>query len=221
MPPSPYASQPGTYGRDGPDSANGGSSGGKFACNEPCHSSSKAIARMHDAVKGESCFDCHRAGENLMTGGGAKKSPQELSERKANDPACSRCHAADGAKPTSAPRRAKEVGGLFCPKCGISVDPRRGGCGKCGGRAVRDGGGWRCTKCGPLVDVDEIARISKERPSNEVCLKCHPKDDALRKKHVQVRAVEADGWRDQISNCLSCHTSHNDCGGCHFGAGKK
>lgn len=227
-PPSPYSSGAGAYGRGGGSSASGSSGGGSFACNEPCHSSNKAIVNMHDAVKSENCLNCHSQGENLMSGGGAKKSTQELAERKVSDPNCSRCHGADAAKKPSGASagarvtaRAKKVGGLFCPKCGTSVDPQRGSCGKCGGKIVKDRNGWRCTACGSLVDVDEIARISKEKPSNEVCLKCHPKDDELKHKHVQVRAVEGDGWKNQISNCLSCHTSHKDCGGCHFGSGKK
>ncbi|MCL5291947.1 MAG: hypothetical protein M1548_05380 [Actinobacteria bacterium] len=197
----------------------------KFSCNEPCHSKNQAIVRMHDATRRKGCMNCHRPGENLIGGGAAKSSAEELAGRKASDPNCIDCHKTGGLASQSASVKgrivpAKRVGGLFCPKCAVSINPaENAACGKCGGRITRLNGGWRCSICGPLVDVDEIVKLSREKPSNEVCALCHRKDDELKVEHIKVASGE--NWADQITNCLGCHKSHDKCSGCHFGPNKQ
>ena len=61
-----------------------------FECHE-CHSKNPAMVRMHTAVQGRGCFDCHRIGEKLM-GKGQPKDHASLLKRQGNDPLCVECH---------------------------------------------------------------------------------------------------------------------------------
>jgi len=56
-----------------------------------CHSKNPAMVRMHKAVQGRGCFDCHRVGEKLM-GKGQPKDPESLRKRRVSDPLCVECH---------------------------------------------------------------------------------------------------------------------------------
>jgi hypothetical protein len=61
-----------------------------FECNE-CHSKNPKMVKMHEALRGRNCFDCHRIGEKLM-GKSARKDPAAQMARRASDPACVGCH---------------------------------------------------------------------------------------------------------------------------------
>ena len=61
-----------------------------FQCNE-CHSKNPAMVRMHKAVQGRGCFDCHSIGEKLMGKGVPKDKAAQL-QRRATDPLCVECH---------------------------------------------------------------------------------------------------------------------------------
>ncbi len=61
-----------------------------FQCNE-CHSKNPAMVKMHKALKGRGCFDCHKVGQKLM-GKGEPKDLSSLLARRGNDPLCVECH---------------------------------------------------------------------------------------------------------------------------------
>lgn len=61
-----------------------------FQCNE-CHSKNPAMVRMHEALRGRGCFDCHKVGEKLM-GKGQPKDRNSLLQRRGSDPLCVECH---------------------------------------------------------------------------------------------------------------------------------
>ena len=61
-----------------------------FECKE-CHSKNPAMVKMHNALKGRNCFDCHKIGENLM-GKGLPKDKQSQMKRMVSDPLCTECH---------------------------------------------------------------------------------------------------------------------------------
>jgi hypothetical protein len=61
-----------------------------FQCNE-CHSKNPAMVRMHEALRGRGCFDCHKVGQKLM-GKGQPKDLGSLLARRSNDPLCVECH---------------------------------------------------------------------------------------------------------------------------------
>ncbi|MCM2358527.1 MAG: cytochrome c3 family protein [Geobacteraceae bacterium] len=61
-----------------------------FEC-KVCHSKNPAMVRMHKAVQGRGCFDCHRVGEKLM-GKGQPKDRESLLKRRVADPLCVECH---------------------------------------------------------------------------------------------------------------------------------
>jgi hypothetical protein len=63
-----------------------------FECNV-CHSKNPAMVKMHKAVRGRNCFDCHKIGEKLM-GKAQPKDRESLLRRRASDPLCVECHAA-------------------------------------------------------------------------------------------------------------------------------
>ena len=63
---------------------------GAFQCNE-CHSKNPAMVRMHNALQGRGCFDCHKIGEKLM-GKGQPKDHNSLMKRRVTDPLCIECH---------------------------------------------------------------------------------------------------------------------------------
>lgn len=71
-----------------------------FQCNE-CHSKNPAMVRMHEALQGRGCFDCHKIGEKLM-GKGQPKDRDSLMKRRNADPLCVDCHTRNSA---SAPTR--------------------------------------------------------------------------------------------------------------------
>lgn len=61
-----------------------------FECNV-CHSKNPAMVRMHQALKGRNCFECHKMGEKLM-GKGQPKDRESLLKRRVADPTCVECH---------------------------------------------------------------------------------------------------------------------------------
>jgi hypothetical protein len=61
-----------------------------FQCNE-CHSKNPAMVRMHKALQGRGCFDCHKVGEKLM-GKAPSKDHDSLLKRRVADPLCVECH---------------------------------------------------------------------------------------------------------------------------------
>ncbi len=63
-----------------------------FECNV-CHSKNPAMVRMHQALKGQSCFGCHKVGAKLM-GKGQPKDHDSLLKRRQSEEICLPCHAA-------------------------------------------------------------------------------------------------------------------------------
>jgi hypothetical protein len=61
-----------------------------FQCNE-CHSKNPAMVRMHKALQGRGCFDCHSIGEKLM-GKAVPKDKAAQMLRRVSDPLCVECH---------------------------------------------------------------------------------------------------------------------------------
>ncbi len=61
-----------------------------FQCNE-CHSKNPAMVKMHKALQGRGCFDCHKVGEKLM-GKAQPKDRDSLLTRRVADPLCVECH---------------------------------------------------------------------------------------------------------------------------------
>ncbi len=61
-----------------------------FECNE-CHSKNPAMVKMHKALQGRGCFDCHKVGEKLM-GKAQPKDRNSLLKRRVADPLCFECH---------------------------------------------------------------------------------------------------------------------------------
>ena len=61
-----------------------------FECNE-CHSKNPAMVRMHKALQGRNCFDCHKIGEKLM-GKAVPKDKATQIKRSLTDPLCVECH---------------------------------------------------------------------------------------------------------------------------------
>jgi hypothetical protein len=61
-----------------------------FQCNE-CHSKNPAMVKMHKALQGRGCFDCHKVGEQLM-GKARPKDRDVLLKRRGGDPLCVECH---------------------------------------------------------------------------------------------------------------------------------
>ena len=67
------------------------SGAGAFECNE-CHSKNRAMVKMHQAVRGQGCFGCHKVGDKLM-GKGQPKDMGSLIKRRISDEHCIPCHA--------------------------------------------------------------------------------------------------------------------------------
>lgn len=61
-----------------------------FEC-KVCHSKKPEMVRMHKALQGRNCFDCHRMGEKLM-GKGQPRDRESQLKRRASDPVCLECH---------------------------------------------------------------------------------------------------------------------------------
>jgi hypothetical protein len=66
------------------------SSAHAFQCNV-CHSKNPAMVRMHKALQGRNCFDCHKVGEKLM-GKGVPKDKAAQMQRRVTEPICLECH---------------------------------------------------------------------------------------------------------------------------------
>src|SRR6266542_889043 len=64
-----------------------------YQCNE-CHSKNPAMVRMHKALQGRGCFDCHKMGEKLM-GKSQPKDRESLLKRRTTDSLCVECHHRD------------------------------------------------------------------------------------------------------------------------------
>jgi hypothetical protein len=61
-----------------------------FEC-KVCHSKNPAMVRMHKALQGRNCFDCHKMGEKLM-GKGIPKDKAAQMQRRATEEICFECH---------------------------------------------------------------------------------------------------------------------------------
>lgn len=61
-----------------------------FECNV-CHSKNPAMVRMHQALKGQGCFGCHKVGAKLM-GKGQPKDTESLLKRRQTEDICLPCH---------------------------------------------------------------------------------------------------------------------------------
>ncbi|GAW68422.1 cytochrome C [Geoanaerobacter pelophilus] len=73
-----------------------------FEC-KVCHSKNPAMVRMHKALQGRNCFDCHRMGEKLM-GKGIPKDKAAQIKRRESEQICFECHLppkASAAKPAN------------------------------------------------------------------------------------------------------------------------
>lgn len=185
-----------------------------------CHSKRPGIVRMHDALDGENCDQCHKGNENLMDPNRPASAKADLEKRIKSEPVCTKCHLDNGKIIYNGIKKSKVKisGGFFCPKCKKQVNIKDKVCTDCNGTIVKSKTGWECSSCGPLVDVDEIAALSKKKPSNDICVICHYNGKELTLKHSQIEAYNksAAGIKDGLNNCLACHKSHNQCGGCHF-----
>ena len=165
-----------------------------------CHSKRPGARAMHEALKGQDCFDCHVRGEKLRQKGGIPKEKHEafLKQRLA-DPRCIRCH---GKKKSEAfdEGQAKHAvplsGRTFCPKCQIIGDKDWTMCPKCGG---------------PLIELDRIMRLSAIHPDQTLCRKCHFMEGVLQNAHIE--SVDQEFRPEQ--DCLECHEGHSECAGCH------
>lgn len=187
-----------------------------------CHSKKPSMVRMHDALRGENCGDCHKPGENLMDPNRPPTPKAEMDKRIKTEAACRKCHLDNSTilskTPPKAQGAAKIKGALFCPKCKKQVTIRDATCSTCGGTITKTKSGWQCSVCGPLVDVDKIAAMSEKKPSNDICKICHFDKRKLTQDHDRIEAfnkrlADVPGG---LNNCLGCHKSHNQCGGCHF-----
>ena len=65
-----------------------------FECNV-CHSKNPAMVRMHQALKGLSCFGCHKMWAKLM-GKGLSKDKESLLKRRQTEDVCLPCHTKPG-----------------------------------------------------------------------------------------------------------------------------
>ncbi|MBS3909117.1 MAG: hypothetical protein KGZ93_05775 [Actinobacteria bacterium] len=192
-------------------------SGAMPAC--VCHSKKPAMVKMHDALDGEDCGKCHSSKENLMDPGRPASSKQALEQRRINEVICADCHRDGKTVVKKRPKdKTKISNALFCPKCKKQLSPADADCGDCGGKLEAAGDGWACTACGPLVDIDKVAAMSKEKPSNDICAMCHYDRQELAATHRNIGAFDKSVTTvaGGLSNCLACHESHNQCGECHF-----
>ena len=64
-----------------------------FEC-KVCHSKNPAMVRMHTALRGQGCFDCHRMGDKLM-GKNVPKDRDSQLKRRRSEAICRRCHVTD------------------------------------------------------------------------------------------------------------------------------
>lgn len=64
-----------------------------FECNV-CHSKNPAMVKMHTALRGHNCFDCHRVGDKLM-GKAVPKDRDSQIKRRQSEAVCRRCHGTD------------------------------------------------------------------------------------------------------------------------------
>lgn len=185
-----------------------------------CHSKKPAMVKMHDTIGGQDCGMCHKPGENLMDPNRRPTTSADINERKSSEAICRNCHKNDKTviADKSLKSKVKISGALFCPKCRKQVTIEDKTCGDCNGTLTKSASGWQCSACGVLVDVDKVAKMSKDKPTNDICKLCHFDSKQLASDHSQLDAsnkskVDAQGG---LNNCLSCHKSHNQCGGCHF-----
>lgn len=185
-----------------------------------CHSKRPGIVRMHDALDGEDCGQCHKGNENLMDPNRPASAKAYVEKRIKSEPTCKRCHLDNGKIIDNGIKKSKVKisGGFFCPKCKKQVNIKDKVCEDCDGTITKGKTGWECSDCGPLVDVDKIAALSKNKPSNDICVICHYDGKELTFKHSQIEAFNKSTARVKggLKNCLACHKSHNQCGGCHF-----
>ncbi len=65
--------------------------GHSFEC-KVCHSKNPAMLKMHNALKGQGCFGCHKVGAKLM-GKGQPKDMESLLKRRQAEEVCLPCHA--------------------------------------------------------------------------------------------------------------------------------
>jgi hypothetical protein len=164
-----------------------------------CHSKQPAMRRMHEIIGFSGCQNCHTKRENLMSGdrktGPERKS--DLARRIREDKTCIPCHESEGTvkKEIYSNRTMMEISGtLYCPKDKMKYSSGTKTCSKCGG---------------PLLDINALMAQSRTNPSNEICRKCHMKEEVQQiRQHIALSP-------DVMNRCLDCHKGHNDCGSCH------
>lgn len=170
-----------------------------------CHSKNPRFVAMHQLFSVEDCRKCHGQGEDLMGKKSSEMTPEikaVLEKRIKSEPICQECHRG---KEIVVAKKSGISGRLFCPK-DKKIYKKSG--------VARRGGKYYCPKHGiELIDIDEIAVKSAKEPKNEYCIACHPIDGGLNREH---RKVISASRLTSIEDCLKCHTSHSQCGGCHF-----
>lgn len=170
-----------------------------------CHSRVKWQVAMHKLFGPADCEKCHSANDDLMATQSSTMTAAHLAalrKRMRGEPVCLECHRQGG---TSVPTRLTAMKGtLYCPTDGKLYSR---------GQAVAKGGAYFCAADETrLVDVDAVTAASEKQPSNAYCVACHPQTAELDQKHAGV--AQAAGVAD-LSDCLSCHPSHSQCGSCH------
>jgi hypothetical protein len=170
-----------------------------------CHSKDPRFVSMHNLFSVRDCQKCHGRDEDLMN----KKSEVMTAERKAGlekrmkeEAICRECHRKGDIIVT---QKSQISGRLFCPVDQKMLNKDA---------AVAKEGKYFCPKHKvELIDIDEISIKSAKEPRNEYCVACHPINSKFGKQHKKVSATAK---AIPIRDCLKCHSSHSDCGGCHF-----
>jgi len=67
-----------------------GTGAAAFECTV-CHSKKPGMVKMHQALQGRGCFDCHKVGAKLM-GKAQPTDTESLLARRVTDPLCVECH---------------------------------------------------------------------------------------------------------------------------------
>ena len=168
-----------------------------------CHSKDSRQVAMHKLFSVQDCEKCHDGdpeAQPSLPWTGAHL--EELRERMRSEAVCLECHKSGE---TAVPARLAEMRGrLFCPEDGRLYARSE---------AVPEGGHFLCPVHGDrLVDVDAVAAASEKEPSNTYCVACHRPGEALTARHESVARASQGA---DMGDCLSCHTSHSDCDGCH------
>ena len=170
-----------------------------------CHSKNPRFVSMHQLFSVQDCQKCHDSDEDLMNQQSSEMTPEQkvvLEKRMSEEPICQECHS-DGRIIVS--EKTEISGRLFCTEDQKSYQKSK---------AIKKGEDYYCPKHDvKLIDIDEIAMKSAKEPKNEYCITCHPINKDLQKLHEKVKTA---AQNIPLEDCLKCHTSHSQCGGCHF-----